>query len=100
MRRSWPCLVWHCRAHEGVDRVSRLVKVLLGAAVAVVALVVAAGVLVQQYDAWARADLDRNVQEFVPGDTLESCMDEVDGVWLPWLVAEARDMCAEATAGD
>lgn len=75
-------------------------KLLAGVAIVVVLLTVAGGVLIQQYDAWSSADLERNVDEFVPSDTLESCMDEIDGVWLPWLVAEARDMCSAATDGD
>lgn len=75
-------------------------KLLTWVAVVVVLLVATGVVLAQQYDAWASADLDRNVDEFVPGDTLESCMDEIDGVWLPWLVADAEDMCTEATSGD
>jgi hypothetical protein len=69
-------------------------------AIAVVLLAVVGGVLVQQYAAWASADLERNVEEFASSDTLESCMDEVDGVWLAWLVAEARDLCSDATGGD
>ena len=70
-------------------------------AIAVVLILLAGfGVVVEQYDAWSSADLDRNVDEFVPSDTLESCMDQIDGVWLPWLVAEAREMCSEATSGD
>lgn len=74
-------------------------KILAVVAAAVVVLVVVGAVLVQQYNAWATADLERNVQEFTPSDTLESCLDEVDGVWLPWLVARARDLCAKATGG-
>ncbi|KQV67814.1 hypothetical protein ASC64_11435 [Nocardioides sp. Root122] len=74
-------------------------KILAIVATGVVVLVVVGAVLVQQYNAWATADLERNVQEFTPSDTLESCLDEIDGVWLPWLVARARDLCAEATGG-
>ncbi|RYB93581.1 hypothetical protein EUA93_03935 [Nocardioides oleivorans] len=75
-------------------------KVLVGAAVTLVVLLAAYAVVVQQYDAWASADLDRNIEEFNSTSTLESCMDEIDGVWLPWLVAEARDLCSKAVSGD
>ena len=75
-------------------------RILASVAIVVVLVTVSFAVLVQQYDVWATADLDRNVEEFVPSDTLESCMDEIDGVWLPWLVTQARDMCADATRGD
>ena len=74
-------------------------KILAIVATGVVVLVAVGAVLVQQYNAWATADMERNVQEFTPSDTLESCLDEIDGVWLPWLVARARDLCAEATGG-
>ena len=79
---------------------ARLKKLLACTGIVVALLAVAGVVLIQQYNAWATADLDRNVDEFVPSDTLESCMDEIAGVWVPWLVAEARDMCSHATAGD
>lgn len=77
------------------------VKRFLGvAAVLLVVLVAVFAVLVQQDNAWTSADLDRNVQEFNSTNTLDECMAEIDGVWLPWLRAEARDMCTEAINRD
>lgn len=78
----------------------RRFRKVLAVAVLLVPVPVAFGVVIQQYSAWVSADLDRNVEEFGPRDSLDSCMGELDGVWLPWLVAEGRDMCSEATDGD
>ena len=70
-------------------------KVLAGL-IGVLLLVAGAAVFAQQENAWAHADLARNVTEFNSSSTLDECMDEIDGVWLPWRRAEARDMCTDA----
>lgn len=75
-------------------------KLIASVTLVVIVLAVSCVVLVQQYNAWATADLDRNIDEFAASDTVDACMDEIDDVWLPWLVAEARHMCVDATGGD
>lgn len=75
-------------------------KVLVVAAIVLVLLGACYAVLLQQINAWVDADLDRNVDEFNSYSTFDGCMDQIDGVWLPWLVSEAREMCAAAVGRD
>lgn len=75
-------------------------KALAITAATLVVLAACFAVLVQQYGVWGNADPERNVDEFNQNSTMAGCMDEIDGVWLPWLRAEMHDMCFDAIGHD
>lgn len=79
---------------------SRAKRVLALTAATLAVLVSCFAVLVQQYGVWGDADPERNVDEYNSYSTLDGCMDEIDGVWLPWLRADMHDMCTAAIGRD
>jgi hypothetical protein len=79
---------------------SRAKKALTITAAVLAVLAASLAVVIQQYGAWAEADPERNVTEYNSYSTLDGCMSEIDGIWLPWLRADMHDMCTAAISED